>query len=278
MNHNPIQPAMGILRHTQANEKFRLARLQPAPALKPFIKHYWIAQWNLNGQAAYDQEVVPNPCVNMVVERGNTFFYAPSAQKYAHRLDGSGAVFGVKFHPGGFYPFLRGSVSGLQGQPLPPFSILGVKEAELEQLLLPDTETAGDIGTMEDTDEDKAKKADQLFMAVLPAEDPQIHFIRWVVTYIAEHQELSRVEQLCSAFDCNIRTLQRLFGQYVGLSPKTVIRLYRLQNAAEAMDKGQIGSLLNLSMELGYHDQAHFIKDFKAVIGLTPEQYIRSKI
>ncbi|ANS76201.1 AraC family transcriptional regulator [Paenibacillus yonginensis] len=268
MSQKPIQPAMGILRHTQANEKFRLARLQPASALTPFIKHYWIAQWNLDGQAAYDQEVVPNPCVNLVVERGNTFFYAPSAQKYAHRLDGSGAVFGVKFHPGGFYPFLRDSVSGLQGMPLPSSPILGLAGADLEQQLL----------SPEISDEDKAQIADRLFMNVLPAEDPQVSFIRDIVSYIAEHKELSRVEQLCTVFDCNIRTLQRSFGQYVGLSPKTVIRLYRLQNAAEAMDKGQSSSLTDFSMELGYHDQAHFIKDFKAVIGLTPEQYIRLKI
>ncbi|MCM3631113.1 helix-turn-helix domain-containing protein [Paenibacillus glycanilyticus] len=75
-------------------------------------------------------------------------------------------------------------------------------------------------------------------------------------------------------FDLNIRRLQRLFAKYVGVNPKSVIRLYRLQNAAEAMDLGQAQDLAWLSVELGYHDQAHFSKDFKAVIGRSPEQYL----
>jgi AraC-like DNA-binding protein len=32
---------------------------------------------------------------------------------------------------------------------------------------------------------------------------------------------------------------------------------------------------LKLSMDLGYHDQSHFIKDFKSVIGQTPDEYVR---
>ncbi|WP_138495421.1 AraC family transcriptional regulator [Paenibacillus pinistramenti] len=267
MSQNPIQPALGILRHTEAGKKFTLTRIQPAEALKPFIKHYWITEWDLNGQAPYDQGVVPNPCVNLVVQPGRSLFYAPAAEKHAHRLAGRGLVFGAKFHPGGFHPFLRHAVSELQGQPLPPLSILGVDGPALEQHLLSPGQT----------DQEKAAAADRLFEAVLPPRDPQAEEMAGIVVYIASHQELSRVEQLCSVFGCSIRTLQRLFGQYVGLSPKTVIRLYRLQNAAEAMDKGRIRNLLELSMDLGYHDQAHFSKDFKAVIGQTPEQYLRSK-
>ncbi|MNW05908.1 DNA-binding transcriptional activator FeaR [compost metagenome] len=69
--------------------------------------------------------------------------------------------------------------------------------------------------------------------------------------------------------------MQRLFDQYIGVSPKWVIRLYRIQDAAERLDNGTYGELVGLAMDLGYHDQAHFSKDFKNVTGQTPEEYLR---
>lgn len=55
-----------------------------------------------------------------------------------------------------------------------------------------------------------------------------------------------------------------------------VIKLYHLQNAAELMDHGIPCDLGQLSQNLGYHDQSHFIKDFKSIIGSTPEEYLDS--
>ncbi|MOA57975.1 DNA-binding transcriptional activator FeaR [compost metagenome] len=71
----------------------------------------------------------------------------------------------------------------------------------------------------------------------------------------------------------NKRKLQRLFSQYVGVSPKWVLKLYRLQNAAEAMETGSERDWIKLSQDLGYYDQSHFIRDFKAMIGRTPDEY-----
>ena len=71
------------------------------------------------------------------------------------------------------------------------------------------------------------------------------------------------------------RSLQRTFNKYVGVSPKWVIRRYRLQEAAEALACGHAESMRDLALRLGYFDQAHFIRDFKAVVGKTPHAYAR---
>ncbi len=47
-------------------------------------------------------------------------------------------------------------------------------------------------------------------------------------------------EELAARFDIGVRNLQRLFGRYVGVSPKWVIRRFRLQEAAEQMEEGEI--------------------------------------
>lgn len=75
-------------------------------------------------------------------------------------------------------------------------------------------------------------------------------------------RSITRVEHLTEQFDINARALQRLFDRYVGVSPKWVIHRYRLQEAT-------------LSQELGFYDQAHFIKPFKALIDITPNAYAK---
>ncbi|MDM5280357.1 helix-turn-helix domain-containing protein [Paenibacillus silvae] len=259
-----ITPSLGILHLDQGQLQYQLTRLLPADQLKPFVRHYWMVSWNLEGSESYPQHVVPNPCVNLVVERNKTFFFGPSDRKFTYSIHGKGHVFGVKFKPGGFYPFLQAPVSTLYGKPLEVSSLLGVSAASLEEVLL------GDIPI-----EQKVKHMDQVLSACLPAEDREANLIHNIVQHIEQDRDILRVDELSTRFNLHTRKLQRLFSQYVGLSPKTVIQLYRLQNAAECIEQGLTCDLSQLSQDLGYHDQSHFIKDFKSVIGSTPEEYMQ---
>ncbi|MGO4108563.1 DUF6597 domain-containing transcriptional factor [Paenibacillus sp. YAF4_2] len=263
MNQPQARPSMGVLGLHGAGDRFRLERYSASDALSPFIKHYWIVQWNLDGDAPYHQHVVPNPCANLVVEKDKTLFYGPGKERFSYLLEGSGIVFGVKFQPGGLYPFVNRELSELTGKPLEVEAIFGIKGSVLEELVLVQPDDLQKIQVME-----------RLFLAKLPLYDDNITLVNQVIDFIADTREISKVEQVALKFDMNIRRLQRLFSKYVGVNPKSVIRLFRLQNAAEAMDLGQMQDLVWLSAELGYHDQAHFSKDFKAVIGKSPEQYL----
>ena len=72
------------------------------------------------------------------------------------------------------------------------------------------------------------------------------------------------------------RALQRLFGDYVGVSPKWVIKRYRLHEAVEQLAGGRPPEWSALAQNLGYFDQAHFIRDFKRLVGRTPADYAAS--
>ena len=69
---------------------------------------------------------------------------------------------------------------------------------------------------------------------------------------------------------------QRLFSDYVGVSPKWVIRRFRLHDAASRLAKDEDVNLTHLAQDLGYSDQAHFTRDFKALVGRSPSDYRRS--
>ncbi len=86
---------------------------------------------------------------------------------------------------------------------------------------------------------------------------------------------LRRVTALAEAFGVPERRLQRLFAEYVGVSPKWVIRRARLLEAARRADAGDVVDWAALALDLGYADQAHLTRDFTATLGVPPARYAR---
>ncbi|HJV21565.1 MAG TPA: helix-turn-helix domain-containing protein, partial [Holophagaceae bacterium] len=109
----------------------------------------------------------------------------------------------------------------------------------------------------------------------LPRPDPQVALARDLVQRILDAPDLQRVEALAVTAGLGLRSLQRLFSEYVGVSPKWVIRRYRLHEALDRLEAREPPDLAALAQDLGYFDQAHFIHDFKALLGRTPAAYAR---
>jgi AraC-like DNA-binding protein len=93
------------------------------------------------------------------------------------------------------------------------------------------------------------------------------------VSRITADPGLRRVGQLSAASGMSARSLQRLFADYVGVSPKWVMRRARLHEAAERADSGEFVDWAELAADLGYADQAHLSRDFTATIGVPPTSY-----
>jgi AraC-like DNA-binding protein len=258
--------ARGILHPGIAAQKFQITRYSPAADIAPFVERYWIIRWDLRGQAPYMQENIPYPCVNMVIGAGQSSIFGISTHKYVHELRDTGKVFGVKFKPGGFYPFLKSSVAHLTNQSLSVCDVFGMSAAELESALLALDDDAAMVMVME-----------QFLRAHLPEQDVMVAEINRLVDLIMADRQIKRVDDLAQHSHLSKRTLQRLFREYVGVSPKWVIQRYRLHEVAELLAAGAVDDWAALAVQLGYFDQAHFIKDFKAIVGVSPTEYARQQ-
>jgi AraC-like DNA-binding protein len=109
----------------------------------------------------------------------------------------------------------------------------------------------------------------------LPPRDERAEWIATVVERAATDRGITRVEHLASGLGIGVRALQRLFAEYVGVSPKWVIQRYRLHEAAERIAAGEVRDWADLALDLGYADQAHFIRDFRRWVGRSPGDYAR---
>lgn len=259
----------GIL-HIQ-NAKFCLDRYHPAPDIGAWVEHYWLIRWDLCDQPPHIQENLPYPCVHLALEQEITpdthyeaaLIYGVVTGKFTRTLTGTGQVFGVKFKPASFYPILQSSVAALTDHVIPLTQIFGPASQDLSHTIfaLPD-------------DMDRIAAMEGFLRAHLPEPDATVCRINDMVDSIIRDRTILKVEDVAARSNLGKRTLQRLFQQYVGVSPKWVIQRFRLHEAVERM-AGEAHDWPKLAVELGYFDQAHFIKDFKALVGQTPAEYAR---
>src|SRR5688500_4802605 len=97
----------GVLNRATDDEKFHHSRRLPAPDLRFFIAHYWIVAWDLRGQEPERAETLPHPSIHLVLEKGDSRIVGIMRGKFSRILKDKGRVFGIKFKPGGFYPFVK---------------------------------------------------------------------------------------------------------------------------------------------------------------------------
>jgi len=124
-----------------------------------------------------------------------------------------------------------------------------------------------------DTDADMTGGAESLLFSALPDRDPVAEQAADMVALITSDSSLRRVDELSAVSGLSVRALQRLFSDYVGVSPKWVMRRARLHEAALRAGSGEPVDWAALAADLGYADQAHLTRDFTATIGVPPRCY-----
>ncbi|MBY0054204.1 helix-turn-helix domain-containing protein [Brevibacillus agri] len=252
----------GVLHAMLGGKKFSLQRYEPGGDVGYFVQHYWVVRWDLRGQAPYSQTILAHPNVNLVFEKGATGIFGVALSTSSHLLAGQGHVFGVKFKPGGFYPFWQKPVSQLYGTVTTLEEVFQVETAPLEAEMLAMPEDAQMV-----------RRIEAFLGERLPERDPNVKRVSELVGLIQADRTVLKVEDASRLSGMSIRTMQRLFVRYVGVSPKSVIQRYRLHEAAQMIDQGAVSDWLDLSIALGYYDHSHFIRDFRAIVGVSPQEY-----
>jgi AraC-like DNA-binding protein len=252
----------GVLHQGAAAGRFRLARYEPSAALAPFVDFHWVVRWDLRGQPAHEQTILPHPNVNLAFEDPVPAVYGVDRALFTRRIDGTGKALGVRFRAGCFRPFWNAPVSRLNDRVVPAAEIFGPAVSRACQAVM----AAPDDSAM-------MRHAEELLCSVLPGRDPAAEQVAGMVARVTGDSALRRVDELAEAFGMPVRTIQRLFAEYVGVSPKWVIRRARLHEAAERADRGGRVDWAALAADLGYADQAHLTRDFTATIGVPPARY-----
>lgn len=252
---------------------------RPSPDLAPYIEYFWGGSFNTDSVKLFSQRVVPNGYVELIVHLSDlhcelldssTFHSSPDflliglySLPYKVNFKGTVDVFGVRFKPEGFYQLFGIPASEFIEDYTDLESLSMHKFRDHCQTLREATEIKEQISLTE-----------QFFRKNLSGSKINLYYLNKAADLIRKSDGLITVEELSSRIFISKRQLEREFKQKIGISPKSYMRLARLNKVNRIIKEGKRVELSDLAYICGYSDQAHFIRDFKRFTGEAPKVFI----
>jgi AraC-like DNA-binding protein len=244
-------------------------RFAPSPELAGVVRRYWMPVWSLPEGHRSVQRVLQYPVCLLVIAHDYALLVGPSTGLSTQELSGSGWALGTMLQPAAGSAVSGGSVDALTDRTVPLDQAPGLDGAALE--------AAVRQAVSDDPDDRQRQQAavavvESALGGLLPV-DEEGELVNAVVEYVEGDSDVRRVGQVCEKFAIGERSLQRLTARRIGLTPKWLIQRRRLHEAAERLSGEERPDLAAVAADLGYADQAHFGRDFRAVTGLTPRRF-----
>jgi AraC-like DNA-binding protein len=238
-------------------------RFAPSPELSDVVRRYWMPVWALPDGQVSVQRVLQYPVCLIVVSPEYALLVGPSTGLSTQELTGSGWALGTMLQPAVGHALVGGPVEQLTDQAVP------LADTDLTRRI---REAVGDDPHDPDRQQAGVAAVEESLVALLPVDD-EGRLVNAIVEYVEGDQRVQRVGQVCEKFAISERTLQRLTARRIGLSPKWLIQRRRLHEAAERLRDTDRPDLARVAADLGYADQAHFGRDWRAVTGVTPGEF-----
>ena len=256
----------------------RYEEFPPAQPLSRFVKCFWVLE-SPSAQSPAPERILPDGCSEIVFHAGDPFEQyntdgtserQPLAllvgQMRGHLMiqsTGVVRVLGIRFWPGGAYPFVSVPQSELAGEVLPLDSIWGRTGRELHLQIADSVDLA-----------DSVKHVERLLLCRLSEFKHLDEGLLKTTALILQSGGCAPVEILAGHLGISLRKLDRMFNAKVGLTPKALCRVIRFQQVFKLLERGQRRrDWAQIAIECGYYDQAHFIKEFSAFAGQAPTSY-----
>lgn len=262
MRQQPRGVPAAIVRPGGAQRAFDVERIAPRAELEPFVDYFWLVRWQV--PEPFRQQVVPQPRVHVAAEEHRLLVHGVSREPFFRTLTGTGHVLGAAFHPAGFRPLLDASLGSIAGTVQPAGDLLGNDDRPAADTILGTDDSARMVAALED-----------YLLDVDPQPDPVSAEVTGWVREAERRTDIIRAEQLAEYAGKSLRSLQRLFTEYVGIGPKWVIQRFRILDATAAAHGGERVDWAALAAELGFSDQAHLTRVFRQVVGTPPAAYQR---
>ncbi|OZE84885.1 AraC family transcriptional regulator [Rhodococcus sp. 15-649-1-2] len=241
----------------------------PAQSVRDVVDTYWSVEWNLPDGTDIDQQVLEFPAVTLSIESGSVPapFMLTNVQRraWSRTIRGTGRVFAIRLRPAG----------------LAVLSDLDPSNVEQEQPVTADLDAAltRHLTTIaaEKSPSDRAERADRLIEDLLqkhPITESRL-LANAVVDDLAESVRSRTGPALAHRLGVSERAIQRALKETLGMGPKAIARRIRLQEVVRRLSLPD-ADVSAIAAALDYTDQAHLIRDFKGVAGITPGQYLRA--
>ncbi|PTL82190.1 AraC family transcriptional regulator [Vitiosangium sp. GDMCC 1.1324] len=251
----------------------RYIEARPCAALAPYVQCFW--GMTAHASIPLPSRVLPDGCIDILMDLGSSSgrdampprlrIVGAMQQAEVVPLSGEACFVGIRFRPGGAHPFLRLPVHELTDGHLALGSLWPHVAREWEERLWGTEGLRARLALLE-----------QLLLRRLSSASLDAALAHAVGLIQAARGRL-QVESLEDVLGVGSRQLERRFRATVGLAPKVLCRIARMQHAVALLEHRPETAGAELALSAGYYDQAHLIREFRALTGLSPGAYVREQ-
>ncbi len=251
----------------------------PHPDLEALVKCYW----TLEVPAAVDaprQRIIPDGCIEMAflladdIKRYTSetnFVLQPRAMVIGQITEamyiqpvGRVNTFAIRFYPYGFSNFVTTPLKDLSDKETPLALLFGNEASnKLEQKIIQAKDT-----------QERIEVCENFLLDTLRSESTSNKIVKSTIEALMSASGNHSIKSLFNHNDSKRRQLERQFARQVGLSPKQLGKVLRLQAALKMMLHQTSENYTQIAYDSAYYDQAHFIRDFKEFTGTTPSDFL----
>lgn len=252
----------------------------PHSDLESLVKCYWTLEVSVE-ETSHRQRIIPDGCIEMIfilgddIKRytsGDEFIIQPRAMVLGQTIEpfyiqptGYVNSFAIRFYPYGFASFATTSIKNLANKETPIELLFEEKPAkELEQKIIHATDTRKRIEIIENFLLDKFNDK-----ATIDS------IVKSTIDTILLTRGSTPINAILKEDLPKRRQLERKFLKQIGISPKQLGKVIRLQTALKMLLNQKTETLTKIAYESEYYDQAHFIKDFKEFTGTNPKEFLK---
>lgn len=254
---------------------------KPHAELEPLINIYWSLKVPKQDDHS-KQRIIPDGCIEMAFILGDDikrytsedeYIIQPRAMVIGQITDpfyiepvGQVDTFAISFFPLGFSNLINISLDELVNKETPLEQLFDPKiVSELVNNIIEAASTEERIGIVEAFLFDRLQEVKVIDQV-----------IRTTVDVIYQKGGNVKIADVLGDDKSNRRHLERQFKKQIGISPKQLGKVIRLQAALALLLDEEPESLTKIAYSSNYYDQSHFIKDFKDFTGITPKDFLGS--
>lgn len=244
-----------------------IRRKQPPPDLSPYLIEFW--EYDVDPKLDYVPiQVFPSGCVvlrfNVTSQGVEPVLYAPSLNNNMKGLFfHEWIIFGVALRPNMAYQLLGISLHELRDMRINMECFWPVDVRRACEQIAGATSFAERITVF------------TKFLRKIFREDvtPNSGFLNVFQDITLNAQRASDIGMIAKRHGANGRSLRRHFIKYLGVGPKQMDRLVRVQNSMRQIQHRPSQSLASLSAGYKFSDQAHFSREFRSFVGFSPKVF-----
>jgi AraC-like DNA-binding protein len=176
------------------------------------------------------------------------------------------SVMGVRFRPGGAFPFLGPPANELADAHVDLEALWGTSAVELRERLC-----------AAKTPDERFNLLEKALVAHLFRPLERHCAVRFALDTFGRADSGGAIRDVARDVGLSQRRFIQLFAREVGMSPKLFCRVRRFRQALEKVRWLALPNWSRVAADCGYYDQSHLIHDFRFFSNLSPTEYVRQR-